>query len=41
MVASYFSDKYKIRSAQFIIFGLISVIGYIIALTVSAEQNKL
>lgn len=41
MVASYFSDKYKVRGAQFLIFGVISMIGYIIALVAKPEQNKL
>lgn len=41
MVASYFSDRYKVRGVQFVIFGVISMIGYIIALVVNKEQNKL
>lgn len=41
MVASYFSDKYKVRGVQFVIFGVISMIGYIIALVVRRDQNKL
>ena len=41
MVASYVSDKAKMRGPQFVIFGLISIVGYIIALTARKEQNNL
>jgi hypothetical protein len=41
MVASYFSDKYKVRGVQFVAFGVISMIGYIIALVAKKEQNQL
>ena len=41
MVSSFLSDRYKCRGAQYVIFGLISMIGYIMAIVAKAEQKNL
>lgn len=41
MIASYFSDRYRVRGAQYVIFGTISMIGYIMTLSAKPEQTNL